>query len=74
METALRSRWFATGRAVLIGLAVAAAAVLALRARHGVETDLYALADTRHGGILRELADGMAGQGRVLLALTNTSA
>ena len=67
METALRSRWFATGRAVLIGLAVAAAAVLALRARHGVETDLYALADTRHGGILRELADGMAGQGRVLL-------
>ena len=67
METALRSRWFATGRAVLIGLAVAAAAVLALRVRHGVETDLYALADTRHGGILRELADGMAGQGRVLL-------
>ncbi len=67
METALRSRWFATGRAVLVGLAVAAAAVLALRARHGVETDLYALADTRHGGILRELADGMAGQGRVLL-------
>jgi len=67
METALRSRWFATGRAVLIGLAVAAAAVLALRARYGVETDLYALADTRHGGILRELADGMAGQGRVLL-------
>ena len=67
METALRSRWFATGRAVLIGLAAAAAAVLALRARHGVETDLYALADARHGGILRELADGMAGQGRVLL-------
>ena len=28
METALRSRWFATGRAVLIGLAVVAAAVL----------------------------------------------
>ena len=67
METALRSRWFATGRVVLIGFAVAAAVVLALRARHGVETDLYALADTRHGGILRELADGMAGQGRVLL-------
>ena len=52
---------------MLIGLAAAAAAVLALRARHGVETDLYALADTRHGGVLRELADGMADQGRVLL-------
>ena len=67
METALRSRWLATGRAALAGLAVASAAVLAIRARHGVETDLYALADKAHGGILRELADGMAGQGRVLL-------
>ena len=41
--------------------------MLAWRARNGVETDLYGLADTRYGGVLRELAAGMAGQGRILL-------
>ena len=46
---------------------VLGAGVLAFRARVGVETDLYGLADSRAGGVLGEVARGMAGQGRVLL-------
>lgn len=38
-----------------------------MRVPNGVETDLYGLADSRHGGVLREIASGLAGQGRVLL-------
>ena len=67
MGIALKSNWLARARLLLGGILLLAAGTLALRARHGVETDLYALADTAHGGVLRELADGMAGQGRVLL-------
>ena len=63
----MKSNWLARARLLLGGILLLAAGTLAVRARHGVETDLYALADTRHGGILRELADGMAGQGRGLL-------
>ncbi|MBQ6339201.1 MAG: hypothetical protein IJI36_08660 [Kiritimatiellae bacterium] len=63
----MKSNWLAHARLLLGGILLLAAGTLALRARHGVETDLYALADTAHGGVLRELATGMAGQGRVLL-------
>ena len=63
----MKSNWLAYARLLLGGILLLAAGTLALRARHGVETDLYALADTAHGGVLRELATGMAGQGRVLL-------
>ena len=63
----MKSNWLARARLLLGGILLLAAGTLAVRARHGVETDLYALADTAHGGVLRELADGMAGQGRVLL-------
>ena len=46
---------------------VLAVGVLATRARTGVETDLYGLAGSRAGGVLGEVARGLAGQGRVLL-------
>ena len=51
----------------LTAVLLSAAGVLAVRARTGVETDLYSLADSRTGGVLGEVARGMAGQGRVLL-------
>ena len=63
----MKSNCLARARSLLGGILLLAAGMLALRMRNGVETDLYALADTAHGGVLRELADGMAGQGRVLL-------
>ncbi len=63
----MKSNCLARARILLVGILLLAAGMLALRVRNGVETDLYALADTAHGGVLRELADGMAGQGRVLL-------
>lgn len=63
----MRSNWRAIGRCLLAGIVAASACALAIRARQGVETDLYALADAKHGGELRELAASMAGQGRILL-------
>ena len=63
----MKSNWLARARLLLGGFLFLAAGTLALRARHGVETDLYALADVSDGGVLRELAAGMSGQGRVLL-------
>ena len=67
MGIALKSNWLARARLLLGGFLFLAAGTLALRVRHGVETDLYALADVSDGGVLRELAAGMSGQGRVLL-------
>ena len=63
----MKSNWLARARLLLGGFLLLAAGTLAVCARHGVETDLYALADASNGGVLRELAVGMAGQGRVLL-------
>ena len=63
----MKSNWLVRARLLLGGVVLLAAGTLAVRARHGVETDLYALADTAHGGVLRELSAGMSGQGRVLL-------
>ena len=63
----MKSNWFAHARLLLGVVVLLAAGTLATRARHGMETDLYALADVSDGGVLRELADGMAGQGGVLL-------
>lgn len=54
-------------RIAFLLLLAAAAAVLALRIRNGVETDLYGLVDARSGGVLAEIASGLANQGRVLL-------
>ncbi|MBR4653429.1 MAG: hypothetical protein IKO72_08725 [Kiritimatiellae bacterium] len=55
-------------KACAAALAVAsAAALLALRIGDGVETDLYGLVDARQGGVLKDLAAGLAGQGRVLV-------
>ena len=51
---------------VLGGVGVAIA-VLALRIGTGVETDLYSLADAQDGGALKEIAAGLAHQGRVLV-------
>ena len=47
-----------------VGVAIA---VLALRVGTGVETDLYSLADAQDGGTLKEIAAGLAHQGRVLV-------
>lgn len=47
--------------------AVTAAAMLAFRVGGGVDTDLYALADSTNGGVLKEIAAGLAGQGRVVV-------
>ena len=47
-----------------VGMAIA---VLALRIGTGVETDLYSLADAQDGGALKEIAAGLAHQGRVLV-------
>ena len=53
---------------IAFGIAlVLCAAVWTLRLGNGVETDLYGLADARQGGVLRQIATGLAGQGRVLL-------
>ena len=43
------------------------AGVLAVRLPQGVETDLYGLIDSAHGGVMREMAKGLATQGRLLL-------
>ncbi len=58
-------------RIVFALLLVGAACVLGLRVRNGVETDLYGLADARAGGVLGEIASGLAGQGRILLEGTD---
>ena len=63
----MKSNWLVRVRLLLGGILLLAAGTLVLRARHGVETDLYALADVSDGGVLRELSAGMSGQGRVLL-------
>ena len=52
-----------TVAALLVALALA---VLVVRARNGVETDLYGIADARRGSVLGDIAVGMAGQGRIL--------
>ena len=67
MGTALKLYWNAVARWSLVGGLAAAACLIAACGRHGVETDLYALVDMRQGGVLRELASGMAGRGRILL-------
>ncbi len=61
-------------RIVFALLLVGAVGVLGLRARNGVETDLYDLADARAGGVLGEIASSLAGQGRVLLEGTDFDA
>ncbi len=54
---------------ILFCLAVVAlAAALVHRPPQGVETDLYSLADSRQGGALKAIAEGLATSGRVLLA------
>lgn len=58
------ARWYRIGA---VALAACAAAVLAFRAGNGVETDLYGLADVRHGGALKEIAESLSGQGRILV-------
>ena len=58
---------FAWDRIAVACAAALAVAMLALRMGGGVETDLYGLADARHGGVLKELAEGLSGQGRVLV-------
>ena len=52
---------------VFLLLIVLSVGVLAWRIPGGVETDLYGFADSKNGGILRELASGISGQGRILL-------
>lgn len=47
------------------------AVVLAQRLPRGVETGLYGLADSGEADVLRGIASGLAGQGRVLLARTD---
>ena len=54
--------------AALAVLAVAGvAAALAFRSGSGVETDLYSLADAQNGGALKEIAAGLAHQGRLVV-------
>ncbi len=61
-------------RIVFALLLVGAVCVLGLRARNGVETDLYGLADARAGGVLGEIASSLGGQGRILLEGTDFDA
>ena len=51
----------------VLGSVGVAIAVLALRVGTSVETDLYSLADAQDGGALKEIAAGLAHQGRVLV-------
>ena len=57
----------ATRKICFVAAAVTAAVVLAFHVGGGVDTDLYGLADSTNGGALREIASGLAGQGRVLV-------
>lgn len=54
-------------RTSFIVLLLVLAGVLAVRLPQGVETDLYGLIDSAHGGVMREMAKGFATQGRLLL-------
>lgn len=61
------SRLLCIGRLLFASVAVASAAVLALLARNGVETDLYGLLDPARRSVMARLADHLGGQMRVLV-------